>query len=144
MTFSDLSERSLDGKSIPIVHIHGKGNQERTIGLDNETKELLDTWYEMVGDGHLVRRVRTGDVLVNGQMNPDSIRYLVQKFGTAIGEPDLSAHDTRRTFAELLRQAGVPIEIISKVLGHRDINTTARYLELNGDVIKLIPGDYIP
>ena len=144
MTFQDLSERSHNGASIPFVQIHGKGRKERAISLENDTTALIKSWHETIGDGYIIRRVRRGDVLVDGQMNPNSIRYLVQVFGKSIGEPDLSAHDTRRTFAELLRQAGVPIEIISRLLGHETIETTVRYLELNGDVIKLIPGDYIP
>ena len=143
MIFSDISQRSYNGRNVTGVQIHGKGRQERWLGLDNDTVGIINTWHELVGDGYIIRRVRRGDTLVNGQMNPNSIRYLVQVFGKAIGEPDLSAHDTRRTFAELLRQAGVPIETISKLLGHNNLDTTFRYLNLHGDC-NTVPGDYIP
>ena len=59
-------------------------------------------------------------------------------------EEELSAHDTRRTFAELLRSAGVGIEIISKLLGHASIETTVRYLDLENGVLEVTPGNYIP
>ena len=72
------------------------------------------------------------------------MRYIVQQYGEWIGEPELSAHDTRHTFAELLRQVGLGIEIISQLLGHESIETNIRYLDLNGDTIMTVPGDFIP
>ena len=141
--FSDLTQRSINGRTVTIIQIHGKGRKERAISLDVETADLLSTWRERVGDGPIVRRIKRGGILA-GELNPASVRYIVQLYGERIGEPDLSAHDTRRTFAELLRQAGVGIEIISRLLGHESIETTMRYLDLNGDTIKTVPGDYIP
>ncbi len=141
--FSDLTQRSINGRTVTIVQIHGKGKKERAISLDSETAELLAAWHTQVGDGPIIRRIKRGGILA-GKLNPASVRYLVQQYGERIGEPELSAHDTRRTFAELLRQAGVGIEIISRLLGHESIETTMRYLDLNGDTIKTVPGDYIP
>ena len=141
--FSDLTQRTINGRTVPILEIHGKGRKERTISLDRETWDLLQAWHEKVGDGPIIRRIRKGGILA-GKLNPASIRYLVQLYGARIGEPELSAHDTRRTFAELLRQAGIGIEIISRLLGHESVETTMRYLEINGDVIKTVPGDFIP
>ena len=141
--FSDLSQRALNGRTVTIIWIHGKGRKERAISIDKDTAELLATWHDRVGDGPIVRRIKRGGILA-GKLNPASVRYIVQMYGEQIGEPDLSAHDTRRTFAELLRQAGVGIEIISRLLGHESIETTMRYLDLNGDTIKTVPGDYIP
>ena len=141
--FSDLTQRSINGQTVTIVQIHGKGRKERAISLDSETAELLAAWHTQVGDGPIIRRIKRGGILA-GKLNPASVRYLVQQYGELIGEPELSAHDTRRTFAELLRQGGVGIEIISRLLGHESIETTMRYLDLNGDTIKTVPGDYIP
>lgn len=141
--FSDLTQRDVNGKTVPIIQIHGKGRKERAISLDPETWNLLQAWYERIGDGPIIRRIRKGGILA-GKLNPASVRYIVQLYGERIGEPDLSAHDTRRSFSELLRQAGIGIEIISRLLGHESVETTMRYLELNGDVIKTVPGDYIP
>jgi len=49
-------------------------------------------------------------------------------------DPDLcSNHTLRRTCGRMLFHAGVPIETISKILGHADIRTTLLYLGLNID-----------
>ena len=141
--FSDLTQRDINGRSVQIIQIHGKGRKERVISLDNGTRDLLAVWQERIGDGHIVRRIRKGGILA-GELNPASVRYIVQLYGDRIGEPELSAHDTRRTFAELLRQAGIGIEIISRLLGHESVETTMRYLEISSEVIKTVPGDYIP
>ena len=36
-------------------------------------------------------------------------------------------HDFRRTVGTLLIQQGTPLEVISKILRHKDVATTARY-----------------
>ena len=42
--------------------------------------------------------------------------------------PDFSYHSLRFTYAVSLRQRGVPIEQVSRLLGHSDYETTMRYL----------------
>ncbi|MDR2271993.1 MAG: site-specific integrase [Sphingobacterium sp.] len=40
---------------------------------------------------------------------------------------DLNTHLARHTFAHLMLEAGVPLEDVSKMLGHKDLRTTKRY-----------------
>ena len=37
-------------------------------------------------------------------------------------------HDCRRTYATATHRAGVPIDRVRALLGHRDVQTTERYL----------------
>jgi integrase len=39
-----------------------------------------------------------------------------------------SAHDLRRTLAQLMRRAGVELEQVQYILGHSNVVTTERYL----------------
>lgn len=56
-----------------------------------------------------------------------SFRYLVERAEV----PYIRLHDLRDTHASLLAKAGVPLEVISKRLGHADISITAdRYLHV--------------
>ena len=143
ITFSDVSQRPRKGELCWGVQICGKGDKDRFLWLDDETVKLIQDWHQVAGDGYIIRKVRRGDLLSPDQMNPNSVRYLVKKFGAAIGVPLLSAHDTRRTAADLLHQAGVPIERISKFLGHSSVDITMRYLDL-GNGTDLIAGIFIP
>ena len=68
---------------------------------------------------------------------------LVQKRGGEIGKPKLAPHDLRRTFAQLGYEAGVPITQISTLLGHANVETTQRYLNLELDLETTV-SDFIP
>jgi site-specific recombinase XerD len=49
---------------------------------------------------------------------------------------NLSYHQSRHTFASLITLSeGVPIETVSKMLGHQDITTTQTYAEVSTDKI---------
>jgi integrase len=45
-------------------------------------------------------------------------------------------HDLRHTFASYLRQKGVDLHTISKLLGHKDLRMTKRYAHLNVDSLR--------
>lgn len=61
-----------------------------------------------------------------------AIDNILVKLGVRVGF-HFSNHDLRRTGGRLMSKSGIPIERISKVLGHRDIKTTIEYLGLNID-----------
>jgi integrase len=61
-----------------------------------------------------------------------------QKYNIALKEvmtaaeinKNISSHCARHTFATLSLSAGVPIEVVSKLLGHKDIKTTMIYAKV--------------
>ena len=76
-------------------------------------------------------------------MSTTAIYDLVQKRGKMINKPDLQPHDLRRSYAQLGYEAGVPLTQISKLLGHADLSTTQKYLNLELDLETTI-SDFIP
>jgi integrase len=54
------------------------------------------------------------------------IEYAFEKAVSRSGLEDVHFHDLRRTFGSMLAQAGVPIFDISKLMGHSNVNITAR------------------
>lgn len=54
-----------------------------------------------------------------------------KKIGTAIGEPELSPHDFRRSGATLRSEAGMPLEQISSLLNHKGTDVTRLYVKEN-------------
>ena len=54
-----------------------------------------------------------------------------KKIGTAIGEPELSPHDLRRSGATLRSEIGMPLEQISSLLNHKGTDVTRLYVKEN-------------
>lgn len=67
---------------------------------------------------------------------PVPITKFRRSFATACqkaGIEDFRFHDLRHTAASWMRQNGVPIEVVQKVLGHANIATTMKYAHLHDD-----------
>ena len=80
---------------------------------------------------------------VKGPVRPLNRRHsgfsgLCDKYFTAANVdkiPGRSFHSLRRSFATELSEAGVPLEIISQMLGHKSIEEDKPYLSYNRDQI---------
>ena len=60
----------------------------------------------------------------NNTMSDTAYRRMWQKFETAIGTKEITAHIFRHNFATLLYNAGVDIKTAQSILGHSSINIT--------------------
>ena len=57
----------------------------------------------------------------------DWLRLVFDKAGVKHGQQEMLSHRFRHTFAVELLLAGMPIEQVSKLLGHKTVRTTERY-----------------
>jgi integrase len=63
-------------------------------------------------------------------MSDQYVRALLGRLGAAAGlEKRLHPHGLRHTHAAELAAAGVPVNVISRQLGHANSGVTARYLD---------------
>lgn len=68
--------------------------------------------------------------------NRDQLWYCINEIGFLAGvKGNLSYHQSRHTFGTLLLTAGIPIESISKMMGHTNISTTQTYAKVTDDKI---------
>ena len=68
--------------------------------------------------------------------NRNMIWYCIHEIGIMAGvKENLSYHDSRHTFGTLMLSAGIPIESISKMVGHTSIRTTQIYARVTDDKI---------
>ena len=58
------------------------------------------------------------------------IRRFWARIQNEVGIPDVHIHDLRHTFASLLVSGGASLEMIGKLLGHSQMQTTQRYAHL--------------
>jgi site-specific recombinase XerD len=140
-----------------IWNIVGKRNKSRNVPIAAWCKAAVDEWLEAAGitSGPVFRRIRKGRDTIESvertaptAITPQSIMESLQRAiararanGAELPE-GLACHDLRRTFAQLARKGGAPIEQIAHSLGHDSIATTERYLGISQDFEKA-PSDFL-
>lgn len=100
-----------------------KLNQQKTgndvlIPLNNKAKQILNTQDK---NTEFVFRVYTN------QSTNRYLKIIAEKSG--INKP-ITFHSGRHTFATVSIELGIPIEVISKILGHSDIKITQIYAKI--------------
>jgi integrase len=97
--------------------------------LDDELlEELLNYQAKETADGLVFKSSKTGGKLSGV---PERIWH---KLREEIGAPELHIHDIRHILGVTLINNNVPIEIISKTLGHTQITTTQRYSRMKEEM----------
>lgn len=113
-------------KTTGQVRVRGEtGRAERVITLNRTVRMALE--------GHLDRRgtVAGADPLFLSErrrrISVSTVQQLVKKYLACAGRDDLSVQDLRHQFALAFHARSGKLTATQQVLGHRNINTTARY-----------------
>ena len=140
LAFDDIKPQ---GERMVVEVKHGKGDKPRVVPISPALARLIDAWGERIGrQGRIVRSLGMAREL-GKSMTGAAVAGVVKRYGAKLGKPGLAPHDLRRTFAQLGLDAGVPIQQISVVLGHANIATTQRYLNLALDLSSTV-SDFVP
>ena len=143
-----------DNGTKPYINVRGKGRgtgKYRSVRFHYKTREVLARWMEE--RAKIVKQARyanpnwqdPGTLLITSQYSGK--KFQSHAFAEHSGAIDdrvdfvlreelgfhFSNHTLRRTFGRRLFHAGVPIETISKFLGHESLVETMKYLGLNLD-----------
>ena len=70
-------------------------------------------------------------------MAAGSIRFMLNSVAARAGVEHVHPHKFRRTLATNLNRRGMPIQNISKILGHEKIDTTMRYVNMDDDNVRV-------
>lgn len=122
--------RKLYRVSRSIVWVNGQAEERAPKCRSFRVCPLSDRALQAVD---ALQRLYSGKYLVSGDtaMRPDTwSRHLKAEMARMANVypsiPQLTAHELRHTYGTYLRRHGADIYSISKILGHRDINVTAR------------------
>lgn len=123
----------------PYVNIVGKGDKVRTLYLPPKAvahlRQYIRIFHGMnpVADAYVFYSRNTGPV---GKMSQAAIRKMLKKYASSAREKcsdvplDLHAHQFRHAKATHWLEDGVNIVQISFLLGHEQLDTTMRYLDI--------------
>lgn len=115
----------LDGKKWIIVNRH-KTNVPSNILLLDIPLMIIDKYKGKDNDGRLL------PIISNQKMNA----YLKEIADVCGIKKRLTCHLARHTFATMTLSKGVPIETVSKMLGHTNIKTTQIYARITNKKIE--------
>ena len=120
-----------DGKIVESFHLkaeQAKGKKGRAIYLTNKIlkKNLKHYLTEREGDLNtwLFKSQKTA-------FSPNTLGMLFSRLYKNSGIKGAKSHSGRRTFATKLIESGFDIKSVSVLMGHSNIQTTARYIQDN-------------
>lgn len=111
------------------IKVRGKGNKQRTAYIVSGTHEALCDWLNIRGKqpGPIFLPINKGGKIQNIRLTTQAVYKILNKRRREAGLKSFCPHDLRRTFVSDLLEAGADISVVSKMAGHANVQTTARY-----------------
>lgn len=153
-----IRREDMEDGSPPKVNILGKGGKYRNVFLNAKAVVSVKNYLSERKDANpylfpkcAVSIVDTGDassvlhsaraewykhpelVAPDGTPDKSSIGAIVRNIGKRAGVDNVHPHRFRRTCATFALRRGMPIEQVSRMLGHANIATTQIYLDLSDE-----------
>ena len=120
----------------PFIIIHGKGNKERQVGVSDKTRDFLKKYIETSHSTNESSITPLFFVRYKGEIHHMTERNgerIVKKYSKILREEGVTLpekvypHMFRRTRATGLYQDEVDIEMVARLLGHAQLETTKKY-----------------
>lgn len=146
-----------DDSGAMIVTIRGKGNKVRQLAAEASLVAVIEVYLRSRLSrfpDHL-KTTRRGGTSVWNRLRPDApllvgangaemtrgtLQYRTKRAYQKANIPPArgaNTHRLRHTFAIALADEGVPIHVLSNLLGHSSLNTALKYLEASGRSTRL-------
>jgi site-specific recombinase XerC len=103
-----------------------KGKAPRTVGVDDQTWALLESWIAMRGDEPGILFSTASGKPINDRDLRTMVAYNARRAGI---RRRVHPHALRHTFAKGLYDESVGMVHIQELLGHTQLTTTAGYLQ---------------
>lgn len=123
-----LKVKDIDFSADELI-VFGKGHKERVCYLNRTAKDHLIRYLNS-------RNAQPDEPLFSrfdliGHMTSRAVELILKDIGTAANVENVHPHRFRRTFATDLWKAGVPVETIRILMGHSNIATTLKYIDID-------------
>lgn len=144
-TLGELRERhiDLDNKTIDMDGAVLKNRDTLKLPIDDQLADMLRVLIEK--NKQVRRKYNTrnsyvflsanGQGINNSQSSSNAISKSLTKYAREFGLKNVNAHALRRAFATNLLNQGANVALISKALGHKSLETTTVYLDLEKEFV---------
>lgn len=164
---TELTQMKINELKQDSIIVHGKGEKDRTVYLNAKAVMALEKYLKERKDtnpyifckgiktvGAPVKKGENQKVLKewykypekvekDGHQDKSAIENVVRKIGKRAGVKKVHPHRFRRTCATFALRRGMPIEQVSKMLGHENISTTQIYLDLTEEELQQAHKKYV-
>ena len=156
---TELVTIKIDNINDDEVMIKGKGNKYRKVFLNAKAQIALEKYLAERSDSNpFVFCGYNSDIktdkktrgwwkyprMINDtHIDKSSVEQIFKKIGRSLGIKRSNPHKFRRTCATLALKKGMPLEQVSRMLGHEQLDTTKIYLDLNDDELKAFHMKYV-
>lgn len=119
--------------STPYMLVHGKGDKERIVNISSKAVEHLNNYIKIYKPtSYVVYSIINGN---KNKLSESTNETFIQKYANEKKKEHLDVdislkvhpHMFRRSRATHLYQDGVPIELVSRMLGHSSTDTTRKH-----------------
>ena len=132
-----LRVADIDSSRLLLWVRHGKGNKDRAVPLSPALLQALRAHWQRLRPTTWLFPGQTP----SGQRSLEALQRVCRCAVAAAGfTKKVSLHTLRHSYATHLLEAGVDVVTIQRLLGHRDLQTTARYLHLTAPRLAQTPG----
>src|ERR1700758_3738761 len=128
-----LKVADIDSGRMVIRVEQGKGGKDRTVMLSAQLLAILRTYWRLARPQHWLFPGRDETKPLDVQVLHAACRSACAAEGLA---KRVTVHMLRHSFATHLLESGTDIRIIQALLGHRNVNTTARYAQVASSTIR--------
>lgn len=126
-----LNRNSIDFQNLECT-VHGKGNKERTVFIDEVTAMLVRRYLDERTDSSIALFAGKG----TDRMTPGGIRARLNNIAKQADVIHVHPHRFRRTLATSLIDHGMQIQDVAAILGHDKLDTTLKYVYINKTNVK--------
>ncbi|MDR0956423.1 MAG: tyrosine-type recombinase/integrase [Endomicrobium sp.] len=117
------------------IRIRGKGEKDRIVLFDDETKELIESYLELKNSDSEYLFTNKYE----NHLTPRYIQMMIKDYAKIAGiKKKVTPHILRHSFATHLLKNGVDIRVIQQLLGHSNLSTTQIYTSVDMETIKTI------
>lgn len=123
------------------VTVFGKGEKERITYLNAKSRFALDEYLKSRDDNN--EALFVGLKKPHTRMSRGAIETRIREIGKSAGVKKCHPHRFRRTAATLALNRGMPLDQVSKMLGHEKIETTTIYARSDIENVKASHRKYV-
>lgn len=160
---SELCNIKIDEIDGGKILVHGKGAKDRIVYLNAKAEVAIQVYmkerrdmnpYLLPGGKYngIQKNVSKRDMkdwwknpenLTDEHLDHGTIEQMMRKIAKRAGVEKANPHKFRRTCATMALRRGMPVEQVSKMLGHEQISTTMIYLDLTEEELEQAHKKYV-